>query len=115
MTFWMVITAFFSLPPDSVGLKGWFKSCSVHDMEQISMLPKIKYAHVRKTALLTTGGNLIVDPSVLDSRFSYEVLSLNFHKKPAYKLAFTVRFTYLGFPGCRVGAETGGETMHNRI
>lgn len=38
MTFWMVIAAFASMPADSVALKGWFKPCSVDDMENIHKL-----------------------------------------------------------------------------
>lgn len=54
------------------------------------MLLRPRYRHVGKTALLTTRGNLILDPSALESSWRNELRSLNFHRNPAYKIAFTV-------------------------
>lgn len=56
----------------------------------VSMLPRFPYSHVGKKALLTIGGNLILDPSELESKWSNERPSLKFHKKSAYKIAFTI-------------------------
>lgn len=36
--FWVVIDAFVSLPPDSVGFKGWFKPCTLDNIEHIQQI-----------------------------------------------------------------------------
>lgn len=65
--------------------------CRVNvESDFVTMLPKFGYAHVGRTALLTAGGNLLVNLSALDTSWSSEVPSINFHKKLAYKMAFTV-------------------------
>lgn len=59
--------------------------------DAVSMMPlSIGYTHDSKTALLNSGGYLIPDLSALDSSYSQEVPSISFHKKPEYKLAFSV-------------------------
>lgn len=37
-TFWITISAFVSLPADSVGFRGWLKPCSIDDEENIQKL-----------------------------------------------------------------------------
>lgn len=61
------------------------------DNDVVTMLPKVQYCHVGKTALMTSTGNFVLDPSAVDLGFwSGELPSINNHKKPAYKMALTI-------------------------
>lgn len=51
-------------------------------------LPKFGYVHLGRCVLLTTDGNIYVDPSHLDYMLmTAEVQTTYFHKKPAYMIA----------------------------
>lgn len=61
------------------------------DTDVFTMLPKTQYCHVGKTALITSTGTILLDPSVLDTSFwSGELPSVNTHRKSAYKMALSV-------------------------
>lgn len=60
------------------------------ESDVVTKLPGFPYKHVGKTVLLSTGGNLLLDPSALESSWFSEFPSINFHKKPAYKMALMV-------------------------
>lgn len=63
-TFWIVITAFASLPPTSVGTKGWFKPCSTDDLENIRKLEE------RAPVAFSQTDHPVTNPSVFTFRMS---------------------------------------------
>lgn len=60
------------------------------DTDAVTMIPKVGYRHVGKTALVTSQGQLLLDPSALDTCFKTVKPSISSHKKPAYKMGLTM-------------------------
>lgn len=59
------------------------------ESDVISKIPGLFYVHVGKTAVLTSTGDLLLDPSILEN-WNVVVRNLKDHKKTSYKLALMI-------------------------
>lgn len=94
-SFFVTVTTFGSPCGNISWVKMYNKAVPSHwriiiGSDAVTMMPKVGYGHVGKTALLTSEGLLLLDPSALDTCFKTVKPSINNLKNLADKMALTV-------------------------